>query len=417
MIPIVVSRHYRQGDTSQGVRAFGLNTQIPYQMFLTGDGTNYSYAELNLADGGRVRFERISSGTGYTDAVMEHTATPTTWYKARLTWNPAHGWEIALKDGTVYEFIVGNPGSMLTAIRDRLGNRLTVYRPPFGTHNYQFTRITSPNGRWVEVTWDAGGFITQVRDNAGRTVSYAYDGSFRLTSVTDAGGGVTSYTYNSTHQMLTVTDPKSITYLTNTYAAGGGGSRITSQQQADGTTYQFAYTEDGSGKVIQTDVTDPRGTVRRVTFNADGYPLTDTRAYGQPEAQTTTYVRQAGTNLVTSLTDALGRTTAYTYDTMGNVTGVTRLSGTGNAVTTTATYESTFNQVASVTDPLSNATSFTYDTAGNLQQMIHDRVRLAPIYQYIWPSGIGPRVEEPALMLINPYPWSAPLEEVRLKKR
>jgi hypothetical protein len=24
-------------------------------------------------------------------------------------------------------------------------------------------------------------------------------------------------------------------------------------------------------------------------------------------------------------------------------------------------------------------------------------------------------VEEPALMLINPYPWSAPLEEVRLK--
>jgi peptide/nickel transport system substrate-binding protein len=52
-----------------------------------------------------------------------------------------------------------------------------------------------------------------------------------------------------------------------------------------------------------------------------------------------------------------------------------------------------------------------------IQQLIHDRVRLAPIYQYIWPSGIGPRVEEPALMLINPYPWSAPLEEVRLKKR
>ena len=30
-------------------------------------------------------------------------------------------------------------------------------------------------------------------------------------------------------------------------------------------------------------------------------------------------------------------------------------------------------------------------------------------------SGIGPRVAEPALMLINPYLWSAPLEEVRLK--
>jgi peptide/nickel transport system substrate-binding protein len=52
-----------------------------------------------------------------------------------------------------------------------------------------------------------------------------------------------------------------------------------------------------------------------------------------------------------------------------------------------------------------------------IQRLVHERVRYGPIYQYIWPSGVGPRVEEPALMLINPYPWSAPLEEVRLKKQ
>jgi peptide/nickel transport system substrate-binding protein len=52
-----------------------------------------------------------------------------------------------------------------------------------------------------------------------------------------------------------------------------------------------------------------------------------------------------------------------------------------------------------------------------IQKLVHERVRYAPIYQYTWPSGVGPRVEEPALMLINPYPWSAPLEEVRLKKQ
>ena len=52
-----------------------------------------------------------------------------------------------------------------------------------------------------------------------------------------------------------------------------------------------------------------------------------------------------------------------------------------------------------------------------IQQLIAERVRLAPIYEYHWPSAIGPRVEEPALMMIDPYPWSAPLEEVRLKKR
>ena len=51
-----------------------------------------------------------------------------------------------------------------------------------------------------------------------------------------------------------------------------------------------------------------------------------------------------------------------------------------------------------------------------IQQLVYDRVRYGPIYDYTWPSGIGPRVAEPALLLINPYPWSAPLEEVRLKK-
>jgi peptide/nickel transport system substrate-binding protein len=52
-----------------------------------------------------------------------------------------------------------------------------------------------------------------------------------------------------------------------------------------------------------------------------------------------------------------------------------------------------------------------------IQRLVHERVRYAPVYQYVWPSGVGPRVEEPALMLINPYPWSAPLEDVRLKKQ
>jgi len=52
-----------------------------------------------------------------------------------------------------------------------------------------------------------------------------------------------------------------------------------------------------------------------------------------------------------------------------------------------------------------------------IQRLMHERVRYAPIYEYVWLSGVGPRVEDPALMLIDPYPWSAPLEELKLKKR
>ena len=51
-----------------------------------------------------------------------------------------------------------------------------------------------------------------------------------------------------------------------------------------------------------------------------------------------------------------------------------------------------------------------------IQQLMHERVMFAPIWLYFWPSGLGPRVEEPALMLINPFPWAAPLEDVRLKQ-
>ena len=50
-----------------------------------------------------------------------------------------------------------------------------------------------------------------------------------------------------------------------------------------------------------------------------------------------------------------------------------------------------------------------------IQELLHEHVMFGPIWEYIWPSAVGPRVEEPAMMLINPYPWSAPLEEVRLK--
>ena len=51
-----------------------------------------------------------------------------------------------------------------------------------------------------------------------------------------------------------------------------------------------------------------------------------------------------------------------------------------------------------------------------IQRLLYERVRVGVIYEYIWPSGVGPRVAEPALMLIDPYPWSAPLEDVRLRR-
>jgi peptide/nickel transport system substrate-binding protein len=74
--------------------------------------------------------------------------------------------------------------------------------------------------------------------------------------------------------------------------------------------------------------------------------------------------------------------------------------------------EALYRQQAGETDRTKRAA-----TLRQIQELLYERVRFAAIYDYIWPSAVGPRVEEPALMLINPYPWSAPLEEVRLKQR
>jgi peptide/nickel transport system substrate-binding protein len=52
-----------------------------------------------------------------------------------------------------------------------------------------------------------------------------------------------------------------------------------------------------------------------------------------------------------------------------------------------------------------------------IQRIIHDRVVFAPIWDNAFVRGVGPRVEEPALSLIPAYPYSAPYEEVRLKRR
>ena len=167
-------------------------------------------------------------------------------------------------------------------------------------------------------------------------MGYAYDGSGRLAKVTDANGGVTTYTYDSSHRMLSVTNARGITSVSNQYDPNG---RVTQQTHADGGVYRFAYALDGNGAVTRTDVTDPRGSVTRTSFSPAGYCTSETLALGRPEAQTTTWTRDAISNLVVSMTDSLNRRTAYTYDTSGNRLTTTRLAGTSSAVTTTMTYK------------------------------------------------------------------------------
>jgi len=412
VVPINFTRTYISNDIQS--RAFGLGATDNYDIFFIGFADPFSFQELILPDGQRIRFDRVSPGTDANSAVYAAIAVPGEFYGAVLAFNSdpslPGAWTLSLKNGTVMSFpLLSSTASIfcqgVLQIKDRYGNITKIDRDP---NTCVLQRVTSPNGRYLTFTNDAQSRITQLTDNIGRTVSYTYDSTGNLATVTDANGGVTSYIYDSHHRMLTVKDPLGIVYLTNQYDLSG---RVTKQTQADGSTFLFSWnpttatdqdhfvasvgqTDDGGGLgafiirgvcwdsglfkrydvgcangymalVASVDVTDPRGYVRRVKFGPSGQTTSDTHALGQPEEQTYTYAYY-GDNLAQSVTDPLGRVTTYDYDGMGNLTRVTRLDGTPNAVTSTFAHNGPFAQLSSATDPLGHTSTFSYDQNGNL---------------------------------------------------
>ena len=90
----------------------------------------------------------------------------------------------------------------------------------------------------------------------------------------------------------------------------------------------FSYAADPvTGKITQTDMTDPRGTVTRTTSMRTAIPA-KFLPLGRTEQQTITYNRDPNTNLLNSITDPLSHQTAFTYDLLGNLISITRMNGT-----------------------------------------------------------------------------------------
>ena len=51
-----------------------------------------------------------------------------------------------------------------------------------------------------------------------------------------------------------------------------------------------------------------------------------------------------------------------------------------------------------------------------IQQIMHEQVLHVPLYELAFLWGVGPRVDEPGADLIKGYPYSAPYEDLKLKK-
>lgn len=161
-IPIGFTRTYITNDSRS--RAFGIGATDSYDFFMVGSTFPYTYQELIQPDGGRVRFDRISAGTSYQDAVYVAASAPGQFYGAVLSWNSdptlPGTWKIATKDGTILSFpeSYGSTDPFCQAviqIKDRYGNTTKIDRA-----SCRLSKITSPNGRYLTVTNDAQSRIT-----------------------------------------------------------------------------------------------------------------------------------------------------------------------------------------------------------------------------------------------------------------
>ena len=378
VMPILLTRTYRNGDGTT-VRPFGLGTTHNFGMYLYNPNNDYKTPQLILPDGSGVTFTR-QSGSRSTGTWV-NTGSNSRYYGALLTTDGGfHQYFITLKDGGQLQFNYSTP-NYLTAMRDRYGNSLTfVYTAGL------LSQVRSQSGRHIDFSYDGSNRISQIADHTGRTVQYSYNAAGMLDTATYPDGTNEHYTYDSSKRMLSVQDRRGNTMVTNQYDTN---SRVIAQTLADGSQYIFNYTVEnpviggalgtnyvkyGFPIVAKAEVTDPRGKVRHVEYDHLGvevghsfYPLTETDAYGTPQAQTYTYERNAAGQIM-ARTDALGRRTENSYDAKGNLTQVKLLAGTANAVTYQYTYTPDYSQLATVTDPLNHTTTLSY-TNGCLTQI------------------------------------------------
>ncbi|MEU0381008.1 RHS repeat-associated core domain-containing protein [Streptomyces cyaneofuscatus] len=349
-----VTRTYWQGDTQS--RAFGIGRDLTYNAFFNSK-VPYQEVDLYLPGGKKIHYVRTSPGNGVTDGVFAATGSPGGFQGSQVVWDG--GWKLKFRDGTTWFF---PEYSALKEIRDRHGNTLKLTRL---AGRGEITRITSSDGKWISLAYDAAHRVREARDNTGRTTSYTYDTAGRLSTVTDPASKVSSFTYDGTsNRIKTAEDARGITYMTNSFHPDG---KIKEQVLTEGQKYSFEYTQTGAGKVTSATVTQPGGSIRRVEFNTDGYGVKDTQAFGSDLARSITYER-GPRHRIDAIIDPYNRRTELTYDANGYVTRSKELAGTAQARTSgTTTFDGPFDQPTTTSDREGNTTRFTYDPDGNLK--------------------------------------------------
>lgn len=246
----------------------------------------------------------------------------------RLLQIDASASDVAAHRITTLEYAVGDTSNLPAKITDPKGNvtRGTYY--PDGNPS-SVTQESSTGNLTTAYAYDTMGMPQTVTYPDTKTATTVYNVRGDLVSQTDRRGKTTTFTYNNRREPLTSTQPGSVV-TTRTY--------------------------DDSANLAT--VTDPSLRVTRYTYSATGKKLTETIAYGTPEAETTTSVYNVCDWLDYTF-DPRGKITEFGYDVAGRLTSVTDPLNR----TVTYTYDGNGQRTSSQT-PLGHATTTSYTSLG-----------------------------------------------------
>jgi YD repeat-containing protein len=299
--PFVLRRTYRTNDRVS--REFGVGSSHNGEWYLYGDGDQFQWLALVLADGGQIRYDRVSSGASFWNAMYEHWETPTEFYASRVGWNGTQ-WVLREYDGSVGKFLgCGWAGSKCSMVEwlDADGHATHFRRDA----TPRLTSIESGSQR-ISFEYDRNGRIQRVIDQANHTVSYSYDASGRLRKAVSSEGVTRSYDYDDQDRVTRIEEPGRI--VQNAYDATGRCIRqrawFTGAQSSPSDepyTFEASYKTSGS-QVVETTFVESGAPPIRYAFNAKGALASETYEPDTEEMVAVKYDRDALTNLVSGLT-------------------------------------------------------------------------------------------------------------------
>jgi YD repeat-containing protein len=240
-----------------------------YDLYLTGSRPPYTFLDWKLRDGQSIHYDRISSGTGFADAIYGTVSSDRIFANSRVNWN---GWgrDWTLPDGTTYlspeAYNATRPqqGS-LVGIFDSNGNEVRLTRAANG----DLTEIKSPHGNWIRFEYSQL-YLVQAHDSLGNVVQYEYEASNRLSAVKYPDGHTTKYSYDTANRVIAIEDPSEDVAMEIKYDSNGAVAEITTDREH---TYRFRYVFDEALKTAIAFVLEPSGKVIQVTTRNHGYEV------------------------------------------------------------------------------------------------------------------------------------------------